>query len=136
MRISDWSSDVCSSDLSLSIAGKSQRGEADIGICAGKVDDADLRCELYAIDRLICAAPADHALAQRSSAAYADVLAHGQVCMARASSNFQFVQTQAERLGKTVTVRVHADDFSSVLFLVRAGVGGGVGAARNRQGGV
>src|SRR3546814_11686732 len=45
------------------------------------------------------------------------------VCMDRASSNFQFVQTQAERLGKTVSVRVHAHDFSSVLYLVRAGVG-------------
>lgn len=108
---------------SLSIAGKIQRGEADIGICAGKVDDADLRCELYAIDRLVCAAPADHALAQRASVAYAEVLAHGQVCMDRASSNFHVVQTQAERLGKSVSVRVHAHDFSSVLYLVSAGVG-------------
>lgn len=108
---------------SLSIAGKIQRGEADIGICAGKVDEADLACELYAIDRLICATPPDHPLAQRSRVAFADVLAHEQVCMERSSSNYQFVHTQAERLGKTVSVRVHAHDFSSVLYLVRAGVG-------------
>src|SRR3546814_5373440 len=54
-----------------------------------KVDDADLRCELYAIDRLICAAPADHALAQRPSVAYADVLAHGQVRSEEHTSELQ-----------------------------------------------
>ncbi|MCD0505093.1 LysR family transcriptional regulator [Bordetella petrii] len=106
-----------------SIGGKILRGEADIGICAGKVDAPDLRCELYAIDRLVCAAAPDHALAQRPRIAFADVLSHGQVCMDRASSNFHFVQGQAQRLGKTVSVRVHAHDFSSVLYLVRAGVG-------------
>src|SRR3546814_1666807 len=55
------------------------------------------------------------------------------VCMDRASSNFQFVQTQAERLGKTVSVRVHAHDFSSVLYLVRAGVGVAVVPARSEE---
>jgi len=108
---------------SLSIAGKIQRGEADIGICAGKVEEADLRCELYAIDRLVCAAPPDHALAQRGRVGFADVLEHGQVCMEQSSSNFHFVRAQAERLGRTVSVRVHAHDFSSVLYLVRAGAG-------------
>ncbi|HEY0297257.1 MAG TPA: LysR family transcriptional regulator [Bordetella sp.] len=106
-----------------SIAGKILRGEADIGICSGKVDDPDLQCELYAIDRLVCVVHQEHALAQRDRSRFSEILDHGLVCMARSSSNFQFVLEQAERAGKPANVRVHAHDFNSVLYLVRSGVG-------------
>ena len=106
-----------------SIAGKIQTGEADIGICAGRSEDADLLCDLYAIERLVCVAPRDHILAQHAQVGFADIIEHGLVCMDRTSSNFQFVQEQAERVGKAANVRVHAHDFNSVLYLVGAGVG-------------
>jgi DNA-binding transcriptional LysR family regulator len=105
------------------IAGAIRRGEADIGIFAGHNADADLRCELYAIDRLICAAPVDHPLASRAHIPFGEALTHGFVCMDRASSNFHFLQAQAAQAGRVLKVRVHANDFASVLYLVRAGVG-------------
>jgi len=105
------------------IASAIRRGDADIGIFAGRAQDTELHCELYAIDRLICAAPPDHPLAARPRIGFAEALSHGFVCMDRASSNFHFLQTQAAKAGKSLNVRVHAHDFASVLYLVRAGVG-------------
>ncbi|OWT80156.1 MULTISPECIES: LysR family transcriptional regulator [unclassified Achromobacter] len=105
------------------IAGAIRRGDADIGIFAGRAQDAELQCELYAIDRLICAAPTEHPLAARPRIGFAEALSHGFVCMDRASSNFHFLQTQAAKAGQSLNVRVHAHDFASVLYLVRAGVG-------------
>ncbi|OZI23161.1 LysR family transcriptional regulator [Bordetella genomosp. 9] len=105
------------------IAGAIRRNEADIGIFAGHNTETDLRCALYAIDRLICVAPPDHPLAARDRIAFAEALEHGFVCMDRASSNFHFLQAQAQQAGRALSVRVHAHDFASTLYLVRAGVG-------------
>jgi DNA-binding transcriptional LysR family regulator len=108
---------------SLSIAQKISRGEADIGIFAGMVDDPDLVCELYAIDRLVCVTPPDHPLVQRSRASLKDILEHDFVCSDGSSSNFQFLVSKAKELGKPVRARVHAHDFGSVMYLVASGIG-------------
>jgi len=108
---------------SLSIAGKIQRGEADIGICAGNAGLPDLRSERYALEKLICIASVEHVLAQRESLQFTEMLDYELVCTAQASSNFQFIARQADALGKPVKVRVHVHDFNSVIYLVEAGVG-------------
>ncbi|OZI62035.1 LysR family transcriptional regulator [Bordetella genomosp. 11] len=105
------------------IAGAIRRGDADIGIFAGSNTASDLRCELYALDRLICIAPADHPLASRARVPFGEALAYGFVGMDQASSNFHFLQARATQAGRVLNVRVHAHDFASVLYLVRAGVG-------------
>jgi DNA-binding transcriptional LysR family regulator len=108
---------------SLSIAQKILRGEADIGIFAGMVDDPDLVCELYAMDRLVCVTPPDHPLVQRSRASLKDILDHDFVCSDGSSSNFQFLVSKAQEVGKPVKARVHTHDFGSVMYLVAAGIG-------------
>lgn len=106
-----------------SIARKIQAGEADIGVVAGQIATPDLRSELYAIERLICAVSLDHPLAGRSKVSFLEMLNCDLVCMERKSSNFLFLDYQARQAGKPINVRVHAHDFNSVLYFVEANVG-------------
>ncbi|AOB30276.1 LysR family transcriptional regulator [Bordetella sp. H567] len=106
-----------------SIARCVQDGEADIGVFAGRVDEPDLVCELYAMDRLVCVTPPAHPLVQRSRAALKDVLDNDFVCRDSVSSNTQFLLEHAQEIGKAVKARVHAHDFAAVMHLVAAGVG-------------
>ncbi|ANN67122.1 LysR family transcriptional regulator [Bordetella bronchialis] len=105
------------------IPGCIRDGEADIGVFAGRVEDADLTCELYAIDRLICATPPAHPLVQRSRASLKDILDNDFVCRDTASSNTQFLFQRAQEIGKPVKARVYAHDFAAMMDLVAAGVG-------------
>lgn len=105
------------------IPGYIREGEADIGVFAGQVDDPDLVCELYAMDRLVCVTPPAHPLVQRSRASLKDILDNDFVCRDLASSNTQFLLERAVEIGKPVKARVYAHDFAAVMHLVSAGVG-------------
>lgn len=122
---------------SLSIPGMIQAGDADIGVLAGHAHSHfdGLNSVLYAIDRLVCAVPNDHPLASHDRITLCEILAHDLVCLDRNSSNFVFLDAQAKQEGLAFNARVHAQDFSSVLYLVASGVGLAVvpdSVARNR----
>jgi DNA-binding transcriptional LysR family regulator len=106
-----------------SIAQRVQDGEADIGVFAGSVEDPDLVCELYAMDKLVCVTPPAHPLVQRSRASLKDILDNDFVCRDPGSSNFSFLTEHAKEIGKPIKARVHAHDFAAVMHLVAAGVG-------------
>ncbi|CAG9168683.1 LysR family transcriptional regulator [Cupriavidus respiraculi] len=97
--------------------------EADIGVMAGEFDTAGVRAMPYAVDELILAVPLGHPLAAQDALRFGAALAFDFVCMSRASSNFQFLRENAQRLGKSPNVRLHAHSFEAVLSLVQAGVG-------------
>lgn len=97
--------------------------EADIGVMAGEFDAAGVRAMPYAVDELILAVPQGHPLAAQDALRFGAALAFDFVCMSRASSNFQFLRENAQRLGKNPNVRLHAHSFEAVLSLVQAAVG-------------
>lgn len=108
---------------SLQVPQKVRAGEADVGIFMGTVDEPDLVCELYAMDRLVCVTPPDHPLVQRSRAGLKDLLEHDFVCSGIGSGTFRFLQEKARDAGKPVKARVHTHDFASLMHLVGSGVG-------------
>lgn len=108
---------------SAAISHAIQQGQADIGIGADLEPLPDLRRELYALERLVCAVPIHHPLAQHDAVSFNDVLEHDMVAMDRQSSNFLFLNSRARLTGKRMNVRVHAQNFDAVLAMVHAGVG-------------
>lgn len=110
---------------SLSIPDMIRAGDADIGVVAGPAQSRfeGLLADLYAVDRLVCVAPNDHSVVGNASISLREILQHDLVSVDRKSSNFVFLDAQAKRDGHAFNARVHVQDFSSVLYLVEAGVG-------------
>ncbi|MCG7361205.1 LysR family transcriptional regulator [Roseomonas sp. ACRSG] len=98
-------------------------GSADLGVVAGSIESGPLHATPYAEDRLILAVPRGHALAGSGEMRLLDGLPYDFVCMNRTSSNFQFLQSTASRLGHHLRVRIHVHSFDAVLDFVAAGVG-------------
>jgi DNA-binding transcriptional LysR family regulator len=110
-----------------------EEGQADIGVGAGLEERPGLRRELYAVDRLVCVVAPDHPLAGATSVAFHDLLAYDLVSMDRGSSNFLYLSNQARLAGMPMRVRVHVHNFSSVIYMVRAGVGAAIVPASTAQ---
>jgi DNA-binding transcriptional LysR family regulator len=97
--------------------------EADVGICAGTVESADMRVLRYAVDELVLVTPPGHALAGQEGIRFLAALDYDFVSINRTTSNFLFLRETAQRAGKHPNVRLHAHDFDAVLSLVADGVG-------------
>jgi DNA-binding transcriptional LysR family regulator len=97
--------------------------EADIGILAGEIESDLLALYPYARDELIVATPVKHPLSRHAVIRFSSALEYGFVCMARASTNFCFLQDEAQRLGRPLNVRLHAHTYQTVMALVEEGVG-------------
>lgn len=103
-----------------------EEGQADIGIGAGLEARPGLRRELYAVDRLVCVVAPDHPLAHASETSFQQLLAHDLVSVERNSSNYLYLSHQARLIGMPMQVRVHAHNFSALIYMVQAGVGAAV----------
>lgn len=115
------------------IAQSIEEGLADIGVGAGLEERAGLQRELYAIDRLVCAVPPEHPLAGESTVSFQQVLEYDLVSVEKSSSNFLYLSHQARLIGKPMRVRVHVQNFHSLLYLVQAGVGAAIVPASTAQ---
>lgn len=102
------------------------RGEVEIGVFAGRADDADVETIPYRADRLVLITPAAHPLATRASARLVDVLDYPFVMLHAGSAIHTFTMNAAASLGRHVNVRIQVRSFEAVCRMVGAGVGIGL----------
>lgn len=102
------------------------RGEVDVGVVAESVAGADVELIPYRADRLVLIAPADHALAQRASTLFAQVLDYPFVMLHVGSAIHTFTMNAAAALGRHLEVRIQVRSFEAVCRMVSAGVGVGL----------
>ena len=112
--------------LSDEIVGLVAEGAADIGIVAGTVDVGALATYPFRSDRFVVVTAADHPLAQRPRAGFAQVLDYDFVGLDRTSSLQRFLAGKAARQGRPLRLRVQLRSFDAVCRLVECGVGVGV----------
>ncbi len=102
------------------------RGEVDVGVVAESVAGADVELIPYRADRLVLIAPAEHALAQRASTLFAQVLDYPFVMLHAGSAIHTFTMNAAAALGRHLEVRIQVRSFEAVCRMVSAGVGVGL----------
>jgi DNA-binding transcriptional LysR family regulator len=112
--------------LSDEIVGLIAEGVGDIGIVAGTVDPGRLTTFPFDSDRFVLVVARDHALAQRKTIAFAEVLDHNFVGLDHASALQRFLADKAARLGRPLKLRVQLRSFDAVCRLVERNVGVGI----------
>jgi DNA-binding transcriptional LysR family regulator len=100
-------------------------GRADIGIVAGKIDTLGLQAIHFSTDRLVLVTARDHRFARRKRIAFADTLGEDMVGMHHGSTLQSFLEQQADKLRKTMRLRIQLSSFDAMCRMV----GGGVGVA-------
>lgn len=98
-------------------------GRADVGIVAGGIDTLGLKAIHLSTDRLVLVTARGHRLARRRRIAFADTLAEDIVGMHAGSTLQGFLETQAERLGRAMRLRVQLSSFDAMCRMVGSGVG-------------
>ncbi|HEX7113575.1 MAG TPA: LysR substrate-binding domain-containing protein [Steroidobacter sp.] len=101
-------------------------GKADIGLVAGTEDMTGLEVFPFRVDRFVLVAAPGHPLAAARSIAFADTLDFDFVGLDRTSSLQRFLSDKAERLGRTLKLRVQLRSFDAVCRLVECNVGVGI----------
>lgn len=112
--------------LSDEIVGLVAEGVGDIGIVAGTVETGGLETHPFRSDRFVVVAGSAHPVASRNAVSFADVLDEDFVGLDRASALQRFLSAKANRLGRTLKLRVQLRSFDGVCRLVEAGVGIGI----------
>ena len=108
------------------IVGLVADGQADLGILSGTVDTGALQTFPFRKDRFVLVAARGHALAERETVSFAEVLAHDLVGLDRASALTRFLADKAARVGRPMRLRVQLRGFDAVCRLVEARVGVGI----------
>ncbi|MCO6062031.1 LysR substrate-binding domain-containing protein, partial [Pseudomonas sp. MOB-449] len=81
-------------------------GRADVGIVAAQTSVDGLETARYREDHLTVVLAATHALANRSSLTWSEVLEHELVGPHRESSVYALLSKEAEALGKSLNLRI------------------------------
>ena len=108
------------------IVGLVADGQADLGILSGAVDTGTLQTFPFRKDRFVLVAARGHALAERETVSFGEVLAHDLVGLDRASALTRFLADKAARVGRPMRLRVQLRGFDAVCRLVEARVGVGI----------
>ena len=108
------------------IVGLVAEGAADLGIVSGTVDTGQLQTFPFRQDRFVLVAATGHPLAERDSAAFAEVLNHDFVGLDRLSAITRFLAEKAVRIGRPMRLRVQLRSFDAVCRLVECRVGLGI----------
>jgi len=99
-------------------------GRADIGIVAGAIDPAmQLETFPFAHNPLVLVMPKRHPLAGKRKVAFADTLDHDYVGLGSASALQDFINQQADRIGRRLKVRVRLSSFDVICQMVEGGTG-------------
>ncbi|HEX7012067.1 MAG TPA: LysR family transcriptional regulator [Steroidobacteraceae bacterium] len=101
-------------------------GKADIGLVAGTEDMTGLEVFPFRVDRFVLVTAPGHSLAGATQIAFADTLDFDFVGLDRTSSLQRFLSDKAERLGRTLKLRVQLRSFDAVCRLVECNVGVGI----------
>jgi DNA-binding transcriptional LysR family regulator len=108
------------------IVGLVAEGAADLGIVSGTVDTGQLQTFPFRQDRFVLVAATGHPLAERDSAAFAEVRNHDFVGLDRLSAITRFLAEKAARIGRPMRLRVQLRSFDAVCRLVECRVGLGI----------
>ena len=108
------------------IVGLVAEGAADLGIVSGTVDTGQLQTFPFRQDRFVLVAATGHPLAERDSAAFAEMLNHDFVGLDRLSAITRFLAEKAVRIGRPMRLRVQLRSFDAVCRLVECRVGLGI----------
>lgn len=101
-------------------------GRADIGIVAGPVDTLGLRRIHFSTDRLVLATSRRHRFARRKRISFAETLDEDAVGMHAGSTLQTFLAQLAERLGKSLKLRIQLSSFDAMCRMIGTGVGVGI----------
>lgn len=112
-----------STEIAMAVA----HGEIDVGVLADAgALGAGVVLWPYRQDRLVLIVPQGHALAQRASVAFAEVLDQAFVMLHSGSAIHTFTMNAAAALGRHLDVRIQVRSFEAVCRMVGAGVGIGL----------
>lgn len=112
-----------STEIAMAVA----HGEIDVGVLADAgAQGAGVVLWPYRQDRLVLIVPQGHALAQRASVAFAEVLDQAFVMQHSGSAIHTFTMNAAAALGRHLDVRIQVRSFEAVCRMVGAGVGIGL----------
>ena len=112
-----------STEIAMAVA----HGEIDVGVLADAgAQGAGVVLWPYRQDRLVLIVPQGHALAQRASVAFAEVLDQAFVMLHAGSAIHTFTMNAAAALGRHLDVRIQVRSFEAVCRMVGAGVGIGL----------
>jgi DNA-binding transcriptional LysR family regulator len=101
-------------------------GSADIGIFWGELPTGPLKVVPCYSDRLVAVVAADHPLAGRESARYADILDHEQIEQEAGSALQALLFAQAAKLGITPRAHMRVSGYDAACRMVQAGLGVGI----------
>ena len=112
-----------STEIAMAVA----HGEIDVGVLADAGGQGTgVLLWPYRQDRLVLIVPQGHALAQRASVAFAEVLDQAFVMLHSGSAIHTFTMNAAAALGRHLDVRIQVRSFEAVCRMVGAGVGIGL----------
>jgi DNA-binding transcriptional LysR family regulator len=90
---------------------------------AGAVDTMGLRAIHFSTDRLVLVTARGHRFAKRKRMAFAETLEEDMVGMHHGSTLQSFLEQQAEKLGRTMRLRIQLASFDAMCRMVGSGVG-------------
>ena len=127
--LADWLAANPGIDLDLEerpsqeIAAAIAQGQAEAGILSGEAGTGGLETHPFRLDRLVLLLPPGHALADRSTLRFAEVLEEDFVGLPAGSALSAHLSQQAARLGRVPRFRVRLRGVTALARMVEAGVG-------------
>lgn len=112
--------------LSSEVIKRVAERRADIGICAEPIDAVNLELFPFREDHLMVVMSPQHHLATHKSLFFEQVLDEDFIALDNQAAIQLFLQTQAQRLGKTLHIRVQARSFDAICRFAQHGFGVGI----------
>jgi DNA-binding transcriptional LysR family regulator len=101
-------------------------GTVDLGIVAGCPTPPNLQGIHFSTDRMVLAAPLQHALGDRDSLAFAETLPYEHVGLEEGSSLNAFLRDLVSLQDLPLVMRIQLRSFEAMCSMISAGVGVGV----------
>jgi DNA-binding transcriptional LysR family regulator len=98
-------------------------GTAELAVIGENTPCEGLETFVCDVDELVLVLPADHALAGSTRVAFADVLDHDFVTLARYASLTRKISAAAEAAGRSLRIRVQVRSFDAICRMVATGLG-------------
>lgn len=98
-------------------------GKAELGVVAGDIDSLGLERIHISTDTLVIVVPKAHPFAKRKRMRFAETVDEHFVGMHHSSTLQEFLGTVAERLNKTLRMRIQVTSFDVLCRMVGTGVG-------------
>ncbi len=109
--------------MSVDIPQSILSGLADIGIMAGVPVNKNLEIIPYKEDNLVVVAPLGHQLSRNKSTSFERILDFDHISLPRASALSQFLSCEAEKIGRSIKIRIEVTSCDAVCRMVEANAG-------------